>query len=49
MSRYEHLPVYKKTIELGVYLESVVRDFRDSNNRNEETLDFPQIEEVQNA
>ena len=27
MARYEHLPIYKKAMELGVYLETVVKNF----------------------
>jgi hypothetical protein len=27
MARYEHLPIYSKAMELGVYLETVVRNF----------------------
>lgn len=27
MARYEHLPIYKKSIELAVYLQQVVRHF----------------------
>ena len=26
-SRYEHLPVYKKALEVAIYFESVVRGF----------------------
>jgi len=27
MARYEHLPIYKKALDLTVYLETVVRYF----------------------
>ncbi len=27
MARYEHLPIYKKAIELAVYIQQVVRNF----------------------
>jgi len=27
MARYEHLPIYKKAIELAVYLQGVIRNF----------------------
>lgn len=27
MARYEHLPIYKKAIDLAVYIENVVRGF----------------------
>ena len=27
MARYEHLPIYKKALDLTVYLETVVRHF----------------------
>ena len=27
MARYEHLPIYKEAMELGVYLDTVVRNF----------------------
>ena len=27
MARYEHLPIYKKAIELAVYIQQVVRSF----------------------
>ena len=27
MARYEHLPIYKKAVELAVYLQGVVRNF----------------------
>jgi len=27
MARYEHLPIYKKAIDLAVYLQQVVRNF----------------------
>jgi len=27
MARYEHLPLYKKAIELAVYLQTVVKNF----------------------
>ena len=28
MARYEHLPIYKTAMDLTVYLEQVVRNFR---------------------
>jgi hypothetical protein len=27
MVRYEHLPIYNKSIELGVYLDTIIRNF----------------------
>lgn len=27
MAQYEHLPIFRKSIELGVYLDQVVRNF----------------------
>ena len=27
MARYEHLPIYQKAMELGVYLDTIVRNF----------------------
>lgn len=27
MARYEHLPLYKKAMELGLYLQETVRQF----------------------
>jgi hypothetical protein len=27
MARYEHLPIYKKTMDLTIYFEKVVRNF----------------------
>ena len=27
MARYEHLPIYKKAMDLTIYLEKVVRNF----------------------
>ena len=27
MARYEHLPIYNKAMELGVYLDTIVRNF----------------------
>jgi len=27
MARYEHLPIYSKAMELGIYLDTVVRNF----------------------
>ena len=27
MARYEHLPIYKKAMDLTVYLEKIVRNF----------------------
>jgi hypothetical protein len=28
MARYEHLPIYKKAMDLTVYFEKIVRNFR---------------------
>ncbi|MCD6361373.1 MAG: four helix bundle protein [Armatimonadetes bacterium] len=27
MARYEHLPIYKKAMELGIYMQNAVRNF----------------------
>ena len=27
MAQYEHLPIYKKTMDLAVYIENLVRGF----------------------
>ena len=27
MARYEHLPIYKKAMDLAIYVEKVVRNF----------------------
>ena len=27
MARYEHLPIYKKAMDLSIYLEKIVRNF----------------------
>ena len=36
MARYEHLPIYKTAMDLAVYIEQVVRNFKQGGKGNGE-------------